>query len=232
METAPRQRKPIEDIAFAGRWGEPCAPPAACGWEARYQETAAEELPWFHDGLDADIARALDETGLRERAGAMKLLDLGCGPGTQAVALAARGFDVTASDISPSAVETARARANAAGTPVRFLVDDILNTRLEGVFDVIVDRGVFHCFAEDRDRRAWFRSIDRLLAPDGVLLLKCFHKDETREQGPPSRLDEADIRAMVPGFDIVHAWESVFPSSAIEPPPKALFCILKRRDAP
>ncbi len=225
LETAPRSRRPIEDIAHAGRWGEPWRPPAACGWEARYQETAAEQLPWFHEGLDADIGRALDELGLATG----RLLDLGCGPGTQAVALAARGFAVTASDISETAVDSARARAEKAGVDVRFVVDDVLDSRLDGPFDIIVDRGVFHCFAEPEAQAAYLATIRRLLAEGGHLLLKCFHKHETSEMGPPGRYDADDIRRLfADGFTLLAARDSRFVGPGNDAQPKALFCILQR----
>lgn len=226
-ETAPRNRKPIEDIAHAGSWGTPWNPPAACGWEARYQETAAESLPWFHADLDADIQRALDELGLKSG----RLLDLGCGPGTQAVALAGRGFAVTASDISWTAVNVAKSRAQDKGVHVDFTVDDILNTKLQGDFDIIVDRGVFHCFADTAERETYAHTLARLLKPGGYLLLKCFHKSETRPEGPPSRLDENDIRAFLgTHFELLRHWESAFASSSGDEPPRALFCILKRKE--
>jgi len=226
MEEAPRARKPIEDIAAAGRWGAPWSPPPACGWEARYRETDVESLPWFHPALDPDIEWALDELGLNSG----RLLDVGCGPGTQAAALARRGFDVTATDVAPAAVAAARRCAEASGAAIRFAVDNVLDSGLDGPFDVIVDRGVFHCFERDEDRAAWHRTMKRLLAPDGVLLLKCFHKRETRPEGPPERFDEEDIRRMLPDFTVVRCRETCFPSSAIQPAPKALFCILKRRN--
>ncbi len=225
METAPRSRKPVEEIAHAGRWGKPWRPPAACGWEARYRETAAEQLPWFHEGLDADIARALDDLGLATG----RLLDLGCGPGTQAVALAGRGFTVTASDISETAVASARARAEKAGANVRFVVDDVLDSGLDEPFDIIVDRGVFHCFAEPEAQAAYLATIRRLLAPGSYLLLKCFHKDETSEMGPPGRYDADDIRRLfADGFILVTARDSQFAGPQNDTPLKALFCILQR----
>ncbi len=226
METAPRSRRPIEEIAATGCWGNPWMPPAACGWEARYQETAAEQLPWFHEGLDADIARALDEL---ELAGG-RVLDLGCGPGTQAVALAARGFSVTGSDISWTAINGAKRRAGEAGAQVAFVVDDVLDSNLDGPFDIVIDRGVFHCFAAADERERYLATVARLTAPDGILLLKCFHKNETRPEGPPGRYDENDIRALLGShFELLRHWESTFDTASGEAPPKALFCILRHK---
>ena len=42
-----------------------------------------------------------------------RVLDVSCGIGTQSLALAARGFDVTASDLSPAVVARARQEADA-----------------------------------------------------------------------------------------------------------------------
>ncbi len=225
LDALPRERAPLESLVFAGRWDEPWRAPAACGWEARYQETPAEDLPWFHAPLDADIARALDILGLRRG----RALDLGCGPGTQAVALAERGFDVVASDISATAVREAQERAQERGVAVEFHVDDILHTVLRGPFDLIVDRGVFHCFTEARDRERFQRSMLSLLAPDGVWLLKCFHRRETRKEGPPGRYDAEDIARLLPEFSLIEHWDTHFDPGSAQDGPQALLCILRRR---
>ncbi len=229
-ESAPRTRRPLAESVHAGRWDTPIRVPLATGWEARYQETPTEQLPWFYTGLDPDIATALDRLGL---AGG-RLLDLGCGPGTQAVALATRGFDVTASDVSGTAVASARKLAARKGADIAFFTDDILHSGLEGPFEVIVDRGVFHCFDDTADQDAYLSSIRRLLVPGGTLLLKCFHAEEKREEGPPGRYGEADIRRFFSnGFELIEAYATEFSSSTQDTPPKALFCILKRdRDTP
>ncbi|TLS77155.1 methyltransferase domain-containing protein [Mariprofundus erugo] len=226
IEHAARARKPLSELVHYGVWGTPYAPPQAAGWEARYQETAVEQLPWFHTGLDDDIARGIDALALTDGAA----LDLGCGPGTQAVALAQRGFQVTASDVSWSAIEAARSLAEAEGVCIEFHVDNLLESTLSGPFDLVVDRGVFHCFADQENRQTYLETIRRLMKPGAILLLKCFHKSELSEIGPPGRYDEADIRGFfAAGFDIIDISNSHFGPTLCSEAPKALFCILKRR---
>ena len=225
MESASRTRKPLQEIVHAGLWGDAWKPPAAAGWEARYQETSVERLPWFHHGLDADFERALAQSELTEGAA----LDIGCGPGTQTIALAKRGFTVTATDISHSAVESTLQLAEAENVSITCHVDDVLNSRLSNPFDLILDRGIFHCFDENADQQAYLATLRCLLKPQGLLLLKCFHKDEKSEMGPPCRYHETDIRRLfADGFELIEAQNTYFTSAAMEKPPKALFCIIRR----
>jgi SAM-dependent methyltransferase len=65
-----------------------------------------------------------------------RLLDLPCGLGRHAIALASRGYRVTGIDIAPSAVLAARQEAEALGLrTVRFLVGDMRQACLDGPFD-------------------------------------------------------------------------------------------------
>ncbi|BCX82499.1 hypothetical protein MIT9_P2085 [Methylomarinovum caldicuralii] len=225
-ELVPRQRKPLEEIAFAGRWGLGFTAPDSLGWEARYQESPPERLPWYHPDLDPDVAEALERFGIEGG----RVLDLGTGPGTQAVALARRGFQVVATDVSPTAVEQARRLAEREGVEVTFLVDDILATRLEGPFDLILDRGVFHVFAPEAHGR-YLAVVSRLLRPGGLLLLKCFSVEETRPEGPPGRYAPEDIQRIFSGpFRIVEIRPSAFARPGDDNPPKALFCVLESEE--
>jgi 2-polyprenyl-3-methyl-5-hydroxy-6-metoxy-1,4-benzoquinol methylase len=115
--------------------------PVVPGREERYEQQAVETMPWFYPELDDDLKQALDQLGLQSG----RALDLGAGPGTQAMQLAQRGFDVTATDISAAAVHLARQRAEAQGLAVRWQQDDILSTRLSGPFDLIFDGAASTC---------------------------------------------------------------------------------------
>jgi SAM-dependent methyltransferase len=73
-------------------------------------------------GALADLAR---------RSGARQVHEVGCGEGFLSTMLAQTGFAVRGSDLSPSAVATARRRAAELGLPVTFRVADVYDLRSE-----------------------------------------------------------------------------------------------------
>ena len=154
--------------------------PAFPGWEERYQQQAVETMPWFYPELDDDLRLALDQLGL-QRGNA---LDLGAGPGTQAMQLAQRGFDVTATDISEAAIRLAREKAESQGLTVSWQQDDILSTRLTGPFDLIFDRGCFHVLPSER-RVDYVATIIGLAAAGVTLVLavRLMFVEDTRSTG-------------------------------------------------
>ncbi|MDQ6986589.1 MAG: class I SAM-dependent methyltransferase [Mariprofundaceae bacterium] len=192
-------------------------------WEQQYRDDEVETMPWFIPNLDHDVSRSIEMLNLVPG----KVLDIGAGPGTQAIALAKLGFAVTGTDISPSAVRKASARAKKEGVSATFICDDILNSRLNDSFALMIDRGCFHAI-DNEQRQDYLHSVTRLLDKNGILLLKTFHKQETCEEGPPNRFEADDIRAIFSsGFDVLEARDSVF-ESTMDCNPKALFCVLKK----
>lgn len=107
-------------------------------WEALYQENPVETKPWFNPSLDANVENALLTLDLRTGS----VLGLGTGPGTQAIALAERVFQVTATDLSETAIRQAAAKATEQGLTVSFRQDDILNSHLDQSFDLILESRV------------------------------------------------------------------------------------------
>ena len=86
-----------------------------------------------HGAVLDRVIRAAGATGAT-------LLDCACGIGTQALGLAARGYRVTGSDLSPAALARARREAAARGLEIDFRAADMrsLATSVPAGFDVVV----------------------------------------------------------------------------------------------
>jgi len=192
-------------------------------WEEQYRDDDVETMPWFCPELDKDVASAIQSLAISPTTA----LDLGTGPATQAIALAKQGFETTGTDISPSAVNKATERAKNELVNVRFVCDDILDSKLEGRFGLIMDHGCFHVL-EPGQQQDYIVAVSRLLDEKGCLFLKTFHKQETREEGPPNRFEADDISKIFgSAFELITCHDSVF-ESTLDSDPKALFCVLKK----
>jgi cyclopropane fatty-acyl-phospholipid synthase-like methyltransferase len=120
-----------------------------------------------------------------------RALDLGCGTGTNAIALAERCWQVVGVDFSGVAIRRARHKARAANLPIRFFVDDAARfSAVDGPFDLILDIGCFHALAVDA-RPAYLETIGRFLAPGGTWLLYAMRRSAEAESA--FGLTEADI---------------------------------------
>lgn len=86
----------------------------------------------FTKGTDQEVEFLVDALALEP---AQRVLDVGCGPGRHALALARRGMDVVGVDLSPDFVELAREAATAEGLPASFEVLDVRDLAYESEFD-------------------------------------------------------------------------------------------------
>jgi SAM-dependent methyltransferase len=160
---------------------EPKRPPTitADDWNRRYREA---DLPW-DSGLVSRELRRVVESG---EVAPGTAIELGCGTGTNAVWLAEQGFNVTAVDLAPLAIELAEARARAAGVAVRFVVGDV--TRLDdvaGPLDFVFDRGCYHCVRRAGLLGGYLATVRRLTTPGARLFVLAGNPDAKEEGGPP-----------------------------------------------
>lgn len=200
-------------------------PHGTMDWEQIYQAKPVETMHWYYPQLEQDIIDTLSSLGIKEGG----LLDLGTGPGVQAIALAKLGFTVTATDIAPTAIRLAREKAVRAGVQVNFQQDDILNTQLEEHFDCIIDRGCFHAMAPHQ-RQNFVEQVFGLLKPGGVLIMKCFSDQEPGQHGP-ARFSPAQIREYFGQKFEVLSIEPALLLVAEGAPPQALLCLFKKSQA-
>lgn len=191
-------------------------------WEELYKERQVDSMPWFNPELDDDLRMALDDLGVQDG----RALDLGTGPGTQAIRLARRGLRVTATDISDAAISRAKEEAEKQRLDVTWARDDILDTRLSQPFDLVFDRGCFHVLAPER-RSDYVRIISGLLKPGAYLFLKCFSRLEPGEQGPYRFTSEQIQELFGNELKVLSIKETVY-QGTLDPLPRALFCVMQR----
>lgn len=79
----------------------------------------------------------------------LRLLDIGCGEGRNAVFFARNGYHVTAFDSSPQGVEKTGRLAAEAGVPLEVFEGDINAYRLSEPFDVVFSVGVLQYIPEE-----------------------------------------------------------------------------------
>jgi ubiquinone/menaquinone biosynthesis C-methylase UbiE len=103
-------------------------------------------------------------------AGQGALLELACGPGVIAAALAPGAASVTGIDVTQAMLDRARARCAKAGLGnVDFKVGDVENLPFEDAsFDGVVTRAAVHHFA---DPQRAFREMFRVLRPGGTAVV-------------------------------------------------------------
>ncbi len=78
-----------------------------------------------------------------------KVLDLCCGPGRHALALAKEGFQVTAVDLIPLLLERAKAAARSEYVNVEWIHDDMRKFNRPGEYDLIINLFTSFGYFED-----------------------------------------------------------------------------------
>ena len=102
----------------------------------------------------------------------VRVLDVGCGDGGAAIALAAAGAQVEAIELDPRRLEGAREESARRGVPAHFQVADITRAetldRVQGPFELILFRDVLEHIP---DRDAALRESRARLAPEGAVVV-------------------------------------------------------------
>jgi methyl halide transferase len=155
-------------------------------WDAEYR---GKQPPAWDIGRPADeLQKVLKEGAIRQ----CRVVDLGCGSGTDAIFLASHGFRVTGIDISPTALGLAEEKARKAGVSVQWVLADVTLPPSIGPFDLIYDRGCYHN-VRDQNLDAYLETVRRFSRPGTKLLVLSARRDAQSREGS-SGVTEEELR--------------------------------------
>lgn len=192
-------------------------------WNESY---ASGELPWDTGEPEPLLVEFVSSGGVASG----RTLEIGAGTGTNAIWLAERGFDVLGVDVSPLAMEKARAKIGKRDLRCRFAAFDFLAAPVpDGPFHFVFDRGCFHVFDEPGERARFATCVAAALAPGGLWLsLIGSTEGPPRDVGPPRRSARDIAAAIEPALEIVELRSAEFRNHDV----KVWFCLSRQRAMP
>ncbi len=198
------------------------------GWfEALYAEAGgdASKISWADLHANVPLVRWLERQ--KPDGKGKRVLDVGCGLGDNALVLQACGFDVTAFDISASAVKWAKRRFPE--MRVDWQVADLLQAPepWRGRFDLVVEVYTLQLLPAELRPQA-MAMLAGFLKPGGDLLVICRGREDT---DPPGQMPWPLTRREVEGFTALELRHISFEDFLDEEtPPVRRFRALFRRD--
>lgn len=159
-------------------------------WSARYRDAGEDYL--FGTAPNRFLAGQADRFSAD-----MTVLSVADGEGRNSVWLAEQGCRVTATEISPVALEKAAKLARARHVEVEFVQADILNWQWpDAVFDAVV--GIFIQFVGPAERAGMIAGMKRATRPGGLLLLHGYTPKQLEyKTGGPSAVENLYTEALL-----------------------------------
>ncbi|NOU95378.1 methyltransferase domain-containing protein [Paenibacillus sp. LMG 31456] len=142
----------------------------AAPWWNEFYSDREKGIPFFVNAPDENLVQHFDNGTLF----AGRVLELGCGPGRNAIYMAQKGCEVDAVDLSQEALNWAKERAASLEVEVQFQCANIFDlTFTPNSYDLIYDSGCLHHIAPHR-RISYKDMIRQSLKPGGYFGLTCF----------------------------------------------------------
>lgn len=191
-------------------------------WDERYR---TGDLPWDTGKVEFHLKRIIREHKIKP----CKVLELGCGTGTNAIWLSKQGFKVTAIDISPIALEMAAKKIGRTKARIKLIEGDILKTKIGSGFGFVFDRGMFHSLDYRRERMKLARSLSACLRKGGLWLSLIGSTDGPKLKVGPPRLKALDIASTVESSFKIISLKAIHFGAPGKPGPAAWECLMQKR---
>ena len=172
-------------------------------WDNAYATKGEAGVSWFEDvpAVSLELIRQAD-------AGpASSVIDIGGGASRLADALLREGVGrITVLDISPAALDAAKARLGATADDIEWIAADVTEWKPERRYDIWHDRAAFHFLTEADARAAYVERLHTALKPGGHAVIATFALDgpERCSGLPVMRYDPAGLAEVLgPSFELV-----------------------------
>lgn len=190
-------------------------------WEAYHRRVAEVDQPWTDDAPDPAVVALLRA---HAPAGAT-VWDVGTGHGAIALAAAAAGYRVLATDCSETALARARARPGSAS--VVWIRDDVTRSDLRTDVDVVVDRGTLHVLPP-ADRPAYAEALAARTRAGGIALVTVHTPPGDAQLASFPMTAEEVAAILAPAFELSSSVPGTF-AGRRHPAPASVSCVLRRR---
>jgi SAM-dependent methyltransferase len=150
-------------------------------WEEKYASGHREHAPW--DAVVSFLFRNAPKAVPRAE---VRVLEIGCGTGSNLVFAAQQGFAVSGIDCSPSAIAIAQKALVAANLCGDMRVGDFTTLPFaERSFDLVIDRGALTCVGRKDAARA-VAEVRRVIKPGGCFFANPYSdRHSSRASGEP-----------------------------------------------
>lgn len=153
-------------------------------WETVYASKSAEQTSWYQS-LPRLSLSMIAHAGIDRSAA---LIDIGGGASRLVDHLLDQGYrDLTVLDISPAALEQAKARLGDRAERVNWIEADITSFAPQRRYALWHDRAAFHFLTGSQDRRQYVSVLKTALAPGGQAIVSTF------APGGPEKCSGLDI---------------------------------------
>ena len=171
-------------------------------WEGVHGDKDVDGVSWWQSvpGLSLGL---VDETGVGLDE---PIIDVGAGWSTLVDHLVERGYrDLTAIDLSATALQTVRERIGDPGRDVVLDVADVLDYRPGRQYALWHDRAVYHFLTEPDEREDYLVSLERCLRPGGYAVVATFGPDgpDTCSGLPIVKYTHEQLAAEFPTYELV-----------------------------
>lgn len=138
------------------------------GWaeEYDYQEFILTIQPMISQAFSAE------NNNFHDFPQSGNLLEVGCGAGNLSIYFAEKGYNCTGIDISETAINWAKEKAQEKSLEIEFVKGDVTNLSFLGNerFDIVIDGRCLHCIIGE-DRKKFYQQIKNVMKENGRFIV-------------------------------------------------------------